>query len=332
MTRARLGTLPERYEEGVNLRRRTPHPKHADLLGPDRDAIAILAARDRGRIPNLIALRYERMLTNPFAFMRGSAAVMAQDLQYQPRAGIVVQACGDCHLMNFGAFVTPEENILFDINDFDETLPGIDFTVDLKRLVASVAVAALAEQFSRKKARAATAATVKAYRTHMRRLSKLSPIEIWRSKIELTQEVEQFDDQQLRRKVHAILTKIGKKLDEDDNFPHLVKGKPSLIADKPPLIYHLPKKKPCGHYVDPQRLFGSYRECLSPERLSSRAIRHQRCRFQSRGGRELGNVLRCRPIHERRWRSAIPASQRSEDLCARMFGTQVHWSRGPADC
>ena len=141
MTRARLGTLDERYEQGVSLRRRTPRQKHADLRGPERDPMAILAAGDRGRISKLIPVRYERMQTSPFAFLRGSAAVMAQDLKHQPSVGIAVQACGDCHLMNFGAFVTPEENILFDINDFDETLPGIDFTVDLKRLAASVAVA-----------------------------------------------------------------------------------------------------------------------------------------------------------------------------------------------
>ena len=89
-------------------------------------------------------VRYERMLASPFAFLRGAAAVMAEDLRHQPIAGIPVQACGDCHLMNFGAFATPEQNILFDINDFDETLPGVDFTADLKRLAASVAVAALA--------------------------------------------------------------------------------------------------------------------------------------------------------------------------------------------
>ena len=87
--------------------------------------------------------RYARMSLNPFAFLRGAAAVMATDLAAQPTAGIPVQAGGDSHLMNFGAFVTPESNILFDVNDFDETLPGVDFTVDLKRLAASVAVAAL---------------------------------------------------------------------------------------------------------------------------------------------------------------------------------------------
>ena len=144
-------TLAARYAQGVKLRKKNAHQSHADLIGPaDRDPVAILAAGDRTRIPRLIPVRYERMLTSPFAFLRGAAAVMAQDLRHQSSVGLTVQACGDCHLMNFGAFATPEENILFDINDFDETLPGVDFTVDLKRLAASVAVAALAEGFSKK--------------------------------------------------------------------------------------------------------------------------------------------------------------------------------------
>ena len=151
-------THAERYKQGVDLRRKTPREKHADLLGPaKRDPVAILAAGDRTRVPELVPVRYQRMLASPFAFLRGAAAVMAEDLKHQPSAGIAVQACGDCHLMNFGAFATPEENILFDINDFDETLPGVDFTVDLKRLAASVAVAALATGFSNKRA-CATAA------------------------------------------------------------------------------------------------------------------------------------------------------------------------------
>ena len=154
-------TLAERYEHGVGLRRKTPREKHADLLGTaNRDPVTILAAGDRTRVPELVPVRYQRMLESPFAFLRGAAAVMAADLRHQPTAGIAVQACGDCHLMNFGAFATPEENILFDINDFDETLPGVDFTVDLKRLAASVAVAALAAGFSNKRARATAAATI----------------------------------------------------------------------------------------------------------------------------------------------------------------------------
>ena len=268
MTQARSGTLAERYEQGVSLRQRTPREKHADLLGPsDRDPVAILAASDRTRIPELIPVRYERMLSGPFAFLRGAAAVMAQDLRHQPSVGVTVQACGDCHLMNFGAFATPEENILFDINDFDETLPGVDFTVDIKRLAASVAVAALAEQFSRKRARATAAATVEAYRTRMRALSKLSPVEIWHSRIELVREVKYIEDRSLRRKLHAILTKAGKRLEQDDNFPHLVTGRQARIANKPPLIYHLTQKGDAKHHINAERMLASYQTRLPPERL-----------------------------------------------------------------
>src|SRR4249919_973123 len=149
MTSTPSETLADRYKRGTSLRKKTRREKHADLRGPaDRDPVAILAASDRARVPELVPVRYERMLASPFAFLRGAAAVMAEDLRHQPTAGIPVQACGDCHLMNFGAFASPEQNILFDINDFDETLPGVDFTVDLKRLAASIAVAALAEGFS----------------------------------------------------------------------------------------------------------------------------------------------------------------------------------------
>src|SRR6266446_9818133 len=130
----------ERFRQGKALRHKTPREAHADLRGSlSRNAVALLAESDRDRVPE----RYARMSLNPFAFLRGAAAVMATDLAVQPTAGIPVQAGGDSHLMNFGAFVTPEDNILFDVNDFDETLPGVDFTVDLKRLAASVAVAAL---------------------------------------------------------------------------------------------------------------------------------------------------------------------------------------------
>src|SRR3954452_3251700 len=190
MAQSPLGTVTERYKQGTRLRKKTPRDAHADLRGPaDRDAVAILAQTDRMRLPELVPVRYERMLVSPFTFLRGAAAVMAEDLRHQPSAGIAVQACGDCHLMNFGAFATPEQNILFDINDFDETLPGVDFTVDLKRLAASVAVAALAAGFSKKGARAAAAMAAQAYRKRIRSLAKLSPLEIWHSRIDLEQEI-----------------------------------------------------------------------------------------------------------------------------------------------
>jgi len=269
MTQARSGTLAERYDHGVRLRQKTLRQKHADLLGPaDRDPVAILAEGDRTRVPELVPVRYERMLKSPFAFLRGAAAVMAEDLRHQPATGISVQACGDCHLLNFGVFPTPEGNILFDINDFDETLPAVDFTADLKRLAASVAVAALATQLSSKRARAIAAATVKTYRTSMRALAKLSPLQVWHSRIELWNELSQIDDRVLRRRLHAILTKAGKRLEQDDNFPRLAAGRPPRIVDKPPLIFHFTRKRDARHRVDAQAMFASYRNCLPPERLA----------------------------------------------------------------
>src|ERR1700722_13744234 len=167
-----LNSRIEHLKQGKALRQKTPREAHADLKGPlKRDAVAILAESDPDRVPELVPERYTRMMLNPFAFLRGAAAVMATDLAGQPMAGIPVQAGGDSHLMNFGAFVTPEDNILFDVNDFDETLPGVDFTVDLKRLAASVVVAGSAAGNSKKQSRAVAAGTVKAYRLHMSELA-----------------------------------------------------------------------------------------------------------------------------------------------------------------
>src|SRR5712671_3114903 len=226
----------ERFRQGKALRHKTPREAHADLKGSlSRNAVALLAESDRDRVPELIPERYARMSLNPFAFLRGAAAVMAADLAAQPMAGIPVQAGGDSHLMNFGAFVTPENNILFDVNDFDETLPGVDFTADLKRLAASVAVAALAANLSNKRARAIAATTVEAYRSRMRNLAKLSPLEIWHSKIMLALEIERIEDRVLRRELQNILAKARDHLAEDDNFPRLVKGKRARIEDRPPL-------------------------------------------------------------------------------------------------
>jgi uncharacterized protein (DUF2252 family) len=259
------GTYAARYEQGILLRRKTPREAHADLAPAKRDPVAILAAGDRTRVPELIPERYKRMLVSPFTFLRGAAAVMAQDLKHEPMAGIPVQACGDCHLMNFGAFATPEEIILFDINDFDETLPGVDFTVDLKRLAASVAVAALDVNFSNRRARAAAATTVEAYRARMRVLAKATPLEIWHSRIELPREIKHIGDPDLKRRLDLIIAKVGKNVEKDDNFPHLVKG--DKIANKPPTIYHFKPKADAQHRVDPEEVFASYRKRLPPDRL-----------------------------------------------------------------
>ena len=259
----------ERFKQGKALRRQTPREAHAELKGSlSRNAVAILAESDRDRVPELVPERYARMSLNPFAFLRGAAAVMATDLAAQPMAGIPVHAGGDSHLMNFGAFVTPENNILFDVNDFDETLPGVDFTVDLKRLAASVAVAALGSGASKRQARALAAATVRAYRLHMAALAKLSPLEIWHSRIDLEQEIDRIGNGGLRRKLSGVIAKArGEGLSKDDNFPHLVSGDDPKIVDKPPTIFHLDPKADARHKLGVERVLATYRKGLNPDRL-----------------------------------------------------------------
>jgi uncharacterized protein (DUF2252 family) len=262
---ATLDSRSERFSRGKELRRKTPREAHADLKGSmARDAVAILAESDPARLPSLVPERYTRMMLNPFAFLRGAAAVMATDLAGQPMVGLPVQAGGDSHLMNFGAFVTPEDNILFDVNNFDETLPGVDFTVDLKRLAASVAVASQASGANKKQARTVAAVTVKAYRSHMGMLAKLSPLEIWHSKIDLEQEVKRIGNVDMRRKLTGVVAKArGEGLSKDDNFPHLVSGPNPKIVDKPTTIFHLdPKKDP----FDVKRVFAGYRKDIGLDR------------------------------------------------------------------
>src|SRR5437879_536872 len=263
-----LGSRAERFQVGKALRRKTPREAHADLKGTmTRSAAEILAESDTERVPELVPERYRRMMLSPFAFLRGAAAVMATDLAGQPVAGLPVQAGGDSHLMNFGAFVTPEDNILFDVNDFDETLPGVDFTVDLKRLAASVAVAALDAGSNRKQARAVAAATVEAYRTHMAVLAKLSPLEIWHSRIDLEQEIKRIGNSDLRRKLAGVIAKArGEGLAKDDNFPHLVSGDNPKIVDKPPTIFHLDPKADARHRLGVERVFAAYCKGLNPDR------------------------------------------------------------------
>ena len=265
---AALKNRADRYGHGQELRARVPREAHAELHGPrDRDAVAILAESDPKRVAELLPLRYKLMMADPFGFLRGAAAVMATDLAHQPIAGARAQACGDCHLMNFGAFNSPEDNILFDINDFDETLPGVDFTVDIKRLAASVAVAARAANMSDKRARTFAASTVTAYREHMFALMDLSPLEIWHTRIDLEHELKQIESPELRRSLSTVIRHAQHRgLDKDDNFPHLVTGGEPKIADKKPTIFHIDPHTLGGRKIDFARGFAHYRETLTPDR------------------------------------------------------------------
>jgi len=167
-------------QEGRALRKKVPRSSHAQWQPPaDRpDPLGVLLASGKSRLPHLIPLRYGRMSQSAFAYMRGAAAMMASDLAATPVSGIRVQACGDCHLGNFGAFASPERRILFDITDFDETLPG-PWEFDLKRLATSFTLVARAKGYDRATARDVTTAAVSSYRRHMREFASLSPLELW---------------------------------------------------------------------------------------------------------------------------------------------------------
>jgi Uncharacterized protein conserved in bacteria (DUF2252) len=169
--------------------------------------------------------------------------------------------------LNSGAFNTPEDNILFDINDFDETLPGVDFTIDVKRLAASVAVAAGAGGMPSKRARGLAASTVAAYREHIFTLMELSPLEVWHSRIDLEHALKEIENPQLRRNLMAVIGRArARGLEKDDNFPHLVTGGEPRIADKPPDIFHFDAKADAKLKIGADRVFGLYRATLTPDR------------------------------------------------------------------
>lgn len=262
-------TRAQRQAAGKALRGVVPRESHADFaVDASRDPLPILTAGDDARVSSLVPERYKRMTVSPFAFYRGAAALMAHDLAAGPRIGLTVQACGDAHLMNFGAFSSPEGNVLFDINDFDETCPGVDFAVDLKRLVASVAVAAQNEGLPDKKAQAIAAATSKAYRDFMSDLAERSPLEVWRTRMDLQAQVEGLGDAALETEILETLLKAEKKGKTSSESPRLNEGPDGAprFADKPPVIFHtLPDGRPVGEVLS-DRLFDRYRATLLPER------------------------------------------------------------------
>ncbi len=164
-TDASLLTPAERAGRGKAVRERLPRSSHAEFEpAPDRpDPVETLDRQSAGRVPDLVPLRYGRMLASPFAFYRGAAALMAADLGTRPCTGLVTQLCGDAHLLNFGLYASPERQLVFDVNDFDETLPG-PWEWDVKRLAASMAIAGRANGFAAEQRRDVVRATVRSYR------------------------------------------------------------------------------------------------------------------------------------------------------------------------
>src|SRR5829696_8452905 len=175
-------TRAQRVARGRAARTAVPRASHAELdVGPGRaDPLALLEGQGLTRVPELLPIRYGRMASSAFAFFRGAALPMASDLARTPRSGLTVQACGDAHLSNFGAFASPERNLVFDINDFDETLPG-PWEWDVKRLATSLEIAGRANDYPSKTRRSIVLAAVAAYRRGMRSFADLDALEVWYS-------------------------------------------------------------------------------------------------------------------------------------------------------
>jgi uncharacterized protein (DUF2252 family) len=173
----------DRYARGEARRADVPLEAHAELTTGERDAPALLRAQEGNREPALVPLRYERMSASPFAFLRGAAAVMADDLSRCASTGISVQLCGDAHVANFGMFAAPDRRLVFDLNDFDETYPG-PFEWDVKRLAASIVVAAQHVGVKPKKQQRAVTATVGSYRRTMARLAAARTLDVWYARVD----------------------------------------------------------------------------------------------------------------------------------------------------
>src|SRR5262249_19720335 len=228
----------DRNGVGRALRDTVPRTSHAGWNAPAnrRDPVAVLIQSSQGRVPQLVPIRYGRMMQTPFNFYRGAAALMAMDLARTPVTGIRVQACGDAHLMNFGGFATPERHLVFDINDFDETLPA-PWEWDVKRLAASVVVACRHNRFSKAEARDMATQCVRTYREHMRQSAGMSILDRWYSRLDVEGCIATLRNRKEKEWMQEQIDKAISRTVLHDDFPKLtaVKNGEVRIKDNPPL-------------------------------------------------------------------------------------------------
>ncbi len=251
-------------QHGKSLRKGAPRSSHAEwTLAADRpDPLSLLEEQNRTRLSHLVPLRYTRMAVSPFTFLRGSAVVMAQDLAATPVSGIQVQVCGDAHLNNFGIYATPERNQVFDVNDFDETLPG-PWEWDIKRLAASIVVAGRTNGFPAATNMQAVLSSVRSYREHMWEYSEMRSIDVWYSRIDYESSL-QFVRRSFRWYIEKQRAKARRR-SSLQAFPRLtvqIDGQ-HRIKDDPPLIMHLDDQELSRRLSE---LVDTYRPTLQEDR------------------------------------------------------------------
>jgi len=223
------------------------------------DPIEVLIEQGKNRIAELLPLRYARMKTDPFAFLRGAAAIMAADLASGPSTGLRVEVCGDCHLANFGAYATPEGTPVFDVNDFDETLPA-PFEWDVKRLAASLAVAGRVAKMPGRECRQLARTAAKGYRRHLGELALLSPLAAWSSRIDLAGAIADVGSNKMRHKIEQRREAVLQGAAEHYGLVERKNGD-WKIKDQPPLVRHL-----SHHELHAHQAFASYAETLQEDR------------------------------------------------------------------
>ncbi len=234
-------TPPERVARGKAARAEVPRSSHAVFEPPSRraDPIKLLERQATTRVPELVPIRYGRMLVSPFTFYRGAALIMASDLAATPHSGLTVQCCGDAHLSNFGAFASPERRLVFDINDFDETLPG-PWEWDVKRLAVSMLIAARDCGFRAKEQERIVIDTVAEYRKTMARFAGMKNLEVWYAHLDIESTIQQLAAQFKAKTVKRAEKQVAKARTKDSmsafsKLTRVVDGEARIVAD-PPLI------------------------------------------------------------------------------------------------
>ncbi|MFJ6138726.1 DUF2252 domain-containing protein [Kitasatospora sp. NPDC092286] len=254
----------ERRRRGRAARERVSRSSHGRWIpAADRpDPVGVLERQGADRVAELLPIRYGRMADSSFAFLRGSAAVMAADLAAGPDTGLIVQLCGDAHLLNFGVYASPERALLFDVNDFDETYPG-PFEWDVKRLAASVAVAARDNGNDEDSARRAALAAAHGYATAMRRLAGHGELDVWYARIDTGDLLPLLRKPRQRKRAEASLARARRRtsLQAFGKLTETKDGRRRIISD-PPLIQSLPRTE----FRAVGQVFSDYRATLADDR------------------------------------------------------------------
>jgi len=268
-------TAEERMARGRAARAAVPRSSHAAFKpAPKRpDPVELLERQAASRVPDLVAIRHGRMLASPFAFFRGAALVMAADLASMPQVGIQTQICGDAHLANFGGYASPERRMIFDLNDFDETLPG-PWEWDLERLVASLAVAGRHNRYSAADRKSIVLAAAAEYRTAMGGFASMPTLDVWYSHVDVDQVLPEVKPEVPATGYRALTEELTKarRLDNERTFSKLaqtVDGNPRLVSDPPlivPLFELYPKAKAEEVQRALQQVVRGYRASLSSDR------------------------------------------------------------------